>query len=133
MSLLARLTELRARRVARALLEIQQGIDDCVLDPGKCDETQFERLCVLRELAMMQVEQLSRRVRRDRTLRGALEAVCRAYQSWADEEPGTEREPECADELATRIVELRDTIDRAEAAERPPETAAPVVIASLRR
>lgn len=136
MSLLARLAELRARRAARALLEIQQGIDRCVMQPGSSDDAQLERLCILRELAIAQIEHLARRLRRDRTFREALEATCRAYHAWVEQEPGTPKEPRCADELALRIVELHAAIERAEAAEQQQQADAPVppvVIASLRR
>lgn len=133
MSLLARLAELRARRAARALLEIQQGIDRCVLEPGSTDDSQVERLCILRELAIAQIEHLSRRLRRDRAFREALEATCRAYHAWAEQEPGTPAEPRCADALAVRILELHAAVEQAEAAEQQELPAAPVVIASLRR
>lgn len=135
MSLLARLAELRARRAGRALLEIQQGIDRCVLQPGASDDAQLERLCILRELAIAQIESLTPRLRRDRTLRDALEATCRAYHAWVEQEPGTTQEPRCADQLALRILELHQAIERAEAAEQQESDAPipPVVIAALRR
>ncbi|MDQ3034300.1 MAG: hypothetical protein M3Y87_17970, partial [Myxococcota bacterium] len=107
MSLLARLAELRATRASAALVELQQAIDRAVLDTDSCSDDQLERLCILRELAVMQMETLAPRVRRNPTLRGAIEASCRAYRAWGEEDGGTDDEQRLADELAVRVLELR--------------------------
>jgi hypothetical protein len=131
MSLLARLAELRASRAASALVQLQQAIDRVVLDASACTDEQLERLCILRELAIVQMESLCPRVRRNPALQGAIEAVCRAYRAWCDQDGGTDQEHTAADDLAVRVLELRTITTALEDAtsERP---AAPVVVATLR-
>lgn len=131
MSLLARLAELRASRAACALVELQQAIDRVVLDAGACTDEQLERLCILRELAIVQMERLGPRVRRNQTLRSSIEATCRAYRQWGDEDGGTAEEQRWADELAVRVLELRTVTAAMEEAAAPDELP-PVVLATLR-
>lgn len=132
MSLLARLAELRASRAAHALVQIQQAIDRAVVDPGSCTDDQLERLCILRELAMMQLDRLGPRVRRNRPLRDTIEAACRAYHAWGEQEAGTEQEQRIADELAVRVLELRTVLAVLEQEEQEKRPPAPVVLASIR-
>lgn len=131
MSLLARLAELRASRAACALVELQQAIDRVVLDAAACTDEQLERLCILRELAVLQMESLGPRVRRNSALQSAIEATCRAYRAWSEHEGGTEREQRAADELAVRVLELRTVTAALEEEARTTEPA-PVVLATLR-
>lgn len=130
MSLLARLAELRASNASCALVQLQQAIDRAVLDCSSCNDDQLEQLCILRELAVLQMERLGPRVRRNPALRNAIEAACRAYRTWGDQEGGTEDEQRTADELTVRVLELRTVTTELEEAAAP--SAPQVVLASIR-
>lgn len=106
MSTTARLNELRAQRAARALVEIHRAIDSTLLDAAPGDD-ETERLSVMRELAVMQLERLGPRVRRNETLRGAIEAACRSYRDWTEQDPGTSEEQRSADALSVSMIGLR--------------------------
>jgi hypothetical protein len=110
MSITARLIELRASRAARALLEIHHTIDGAILVDGSCTADQLERLSIMRELAVMQLERLGARLRRNPTLRDAIAAACRAYREWTAHEPGSAAEQRGADSLSVRVLELRSTM-----------------------
>lgn len=110
MSTTARLNELRAHRAAQALVDIHRAIDAAWLhDLPQADE-ETERLCLMRELAVMQLERLSVRVRRNETLRSAIEAACRSYRAWTAEDPGTDAEQRCADALSVSMIGLRSAL-----------------------
>src|SRR5688500_12932814 len=99
MSFLARLAELRASRASCALVQLQQAIERAVVDATSCNDEQLERLCILRELAVMQMEHLGPRVRRNPALRNAIEAACRSYRLWTEQDGGTDEEQHRAEEL----------------------------------
>lgn len=107
MSTTARLNELRAQRAARALVEIHRAIDSTFLDAAASPDDESERLSVMRELAVMQLERLGPRVRRNETLRGAIEAACRSYRAWTEHDPGTAAEQRSADALSVSMIGLR--------------------------
>jgi hypothetical protein len=109
MSLIARLTELRAMRAACALVTVQQAIER-LLRAEICPEEQLEKLCILRELVIGQLEQLSPRIRRCPPLRTAIDAACRAYRTWLRLDSGIDVVKHRADELSMRVKELGELV-----------------------
>lgn len=114
MSLMARLRELRAIRAASALVELHQAIERTLHDDTylkeQLPEEQLEKLCILRELVIVQMEQLGPRVRRCPPLRTAMDASCRAYRAWLCLDSGIDVVKRHADELALRIKELGELV-----------------------
>jgi hypothetical protein len=124
-SVTAKIAEMRAQRTARAFIDLHRAMDAAWIERGDPEEAQAARLGILRELAVMHLERLSPRLRRNGVLRAAIEATCRAYRDWSASDPGTDVEHRRADDLAVRAVQLHGVLG-------PPHTVPTFVLADPR-
>lgn len=106
----ARLTELRAERAARALIDVHHALETSVLDDLEVPDGTLEKLHAIRELAVIQLERLGGRVRRNGPLRLAIEAACRSYRDWTSHETGSSGELRTAEDLSVAVLRLRSAL-----------------------